>query len=448
MSANQFAASVKTYNLKSEDELWFPRWVFRFAKYLDLTRNQRITTSRSEVIRFLRMLRDRGTPAWQRLQAVKSLHCYQKRIVGTDDLHVEDVILKLGQIADQERLSQTQHSDEQFSNTIKQNIDDSLPPSLMRMQEELRLRHYSLETEKAYMNWCRRFVAFMKTAEIEYCDEVEIKTFLTELAVDGNVAASTQNQAMSALLFLYEKVFARELEFLDVIKSKKPQHLPLVLSKREIHQLFPLMSGRNRLMFQLLYGSGLRHKEALRLRVKDIDFDLAHIVIRDGKGAKDRVTVLPHATKQRLLEQIETVRTIHEKDLEEGFGEVYLPYALERKYPNAARQIGWQYLFPSQKKSMDPRTGKIRRHHIRESSFGEAFRKAVRTAKLDKPAVPHSLRHSFATHLLEDGTDIRTVQELLGHKDVSTTQIYLHVMNRPGLAVQSPADRLSDERGV
>ncbi len=242
---------------------------------------------------------------------------------------------------------------------------------------------------------------------------------------------------------LYQKVFGRELEFLDAVRSNRPDHRPTVLSREEIGRLYPLFGGRNQLIFQLLYGSGLRHREALRLRIKDIEFDQGHIVVRDGKGEKDRVTVLPGTCVDSLHGQIETARLLHTQDLAEGFGNVYLPYALARKYPNAAREFGWQYLFPSRQKSRDPRTGIIRRHHIQESSFGRAFRSAVTRAKIDKPAVPHSLRHSFATHLLEDGADIRTVQELLGHNDVSTTQIYLHVMNKPGLAVKSPVDRLS-----
>jgi integron integrase len=293
------------------------------------------------------------------------------------------------------------------------------------------------------LGWIRRFIQFRQTDELERLGENEIKEFLTELAVVGNVAASTQNQALSALLFLYEKVLGRELEFLDAVRSNKPERRPMVLSREEIARLYPLFRGRHQLIFQLLYGSGLRHREALRLRIKDIEFDQGHILVRNGKGDKDRVTILPGTSVENLRRQIETARTLHTRDLAEGFGNVYLPYALARKYPNAAREFGWQYLFPSRQKSRDPRTGAIRRHHIQESSFGAAFRRAVTRAKIDKPAVPHTLRHSFATHLLEDGADIRTVQELLGHNDVATTQIYLHVMNQPGLAVKSPVDRLT-----
>ena len=442
MSANEFSSAVSGFSLRKNDVEWFPRWIFRFSSHLNKNRATVLIVSRKSAVGFSRALRDRNVPAWQRLQAIRAVVCYRQHILKSAEPALDDIVKTLGQLAAEEKALGEGMASKQFQATVRQNIDRKAPQCIQQMQEELRLRHYALDTEQAYLGWIRRFIKFQGSQELEKFGENELKLFLTELAVVGNVAASTQNQALSALLFLYEKVFGRELEFLDAVKSKKPERRPTVLSQDEIARLYPLFGGRHQLIFQLLYGSGLRHREGLRLRIKDIEFDQGHILVRDGKGEKDRVTVLPDASVSSLQNQIEETRLIHERDIEEGFGEVFLPYALARKYPGAAREFAWQYLFPSRQKSRDPRTGKTRRHHLRESSFGDFFRGAVVRAKIDKPAVPHSLRHSFATHLLEEGADIRTVQELLGHKDVTTTQIYLHVMNRPGLAVTSPVDKL------
>jgi integron integrase len=269
----------------------------------------------------------------------------------------------------------------------------------------------------------------------------EIETFLTHLAVQENVAAATQNQAFSALLFLYREVLRRELDGpINALRAKKSRRLPLVLTPTEAHRILAALSGSYQLMAQLLYGSGLRLIECLRLRIKDIDFDQHQIIVRSGKGDKDRVTILPATLIPALQRHLQHVQRLHRADLAAGYGDVYLPYALARKYPDAARQWGWQYLFPAPTLSTDPRTGLTRRHHADPSGLQKAVKRAVRAAGLTKPVSCHTFRHSFATHLLQNGYDIRTVQELLGHSDVSTTMIYTHVLNRGGLAVRSPLD--------
>ncbi len=241
-------------------------------------------------------------------------------------------------------------------------------------------------------------------------------------------------------MFFYQRILGRELEFIDSVKAQRPKHLPLVLSRPEVTRMLRELQGRDLLLALLLYGSGMRHKEVLRLRVKDVHFDTMQIMVRDGKGEKDRVTMLPKAAVELLQVQFKAVKKLHDKDLEAGFAQVFLPYALEKKYPNANREFCWQFVFPSRERSRDPRSGAIRRHHIHENNFPPIMKRALKAAGVDQPATPHTLRHSFATHLLEDGYDIRTVQELLGHADVKTTMIYTHVLNKPGLAVRSPAD--------
>jgi integron integrase len=283
---------------------------------------------------------------------------------------------------------------------------------------------------------------FVGSQELEQFGAPELKDFLTDLAVKGEVAASTQNQALSGVMFFYQRILGRELEFIDAVKAKRPQHLPLVMSRQEVQRMLRQLEGRDLLLALLLYGAGMRHKEVLRLRVKDVHFDTMQIVIRDGTGEKDRITMLPKAAGELMQRQLQTVRKLHEKDLEAGDGHVYLPYALAKKYRNADRELGWQFVFPSRQKSRDPRSGAIRRHHIHENNFPPIMKRALVAAGINQPATPHTLRHSFATHLLEDGYDIRTVQELLGHADVKTTMIYTHVLNKPGLAVRSPVDGL------
>jgi len=317
------------------------------------------------------------------------------------------------------------------------------PPKklLDQVRDVLRLKHYSIRTEQAYTDWIRRYILFHGKRHPKDMGAPEIEAFLTHLAVDGNVAASTQNQALCALEFLYREVLRQEWDdSIAPVRAKKPQRLPTVLTKDEARRVVGLMSGVPQLMAKLLYGSGLRLMECVRLRVKDVDFVQHQIIVRDGKGGKDRITMLPDAIVPALQEHLQRVKLLHESDLAYGNGSVYLPYALDRKYPNASKEWLWQYVFPSDRLSVDPRSNVTRRHHLDENTLQKAVRQAALKAGIHKHATCHTFRHSFATHLLESGYDIRTVQELLGHKDVKTTMIYTHVLNRGGLAVRSPLD--------
>ena len=315
------------------------------------------------------------------------------------------------------------------------------PRLLVQVHEAIRRRYFSRRTEEAYVHWIKRFIYFSGKRHPATLGEPEVTAFLNHLAVQRKVAASTQNQALSALLFLYKEVLGRELPWLDgVQRVTRPPRLPTVLTRAEAERLLAQLDGTPWLLASLLYGAGLRVMECLRLRVKDVDFAYRQILVRDGKGEKDRVTMLPAATADPLRAHLERVRLLHARDLREGFGEVHLPYALARKYPRAACDWCWQYVFPSKCRSVDPETGVIRRHHLDESVPQRAVKEAARAAGIAKPVSCHTLRHSFATHLLEAGYDIRTVQELLGHSDVSTTMIYTHVLNKGGRGVQSPLD--------
>ena len=305
------------------------------------------------------------------------------------------------------------------------------------------MKHYSTRTETQYVHWVKRFIVFHGKRHPKDMGAAEVEAFLSHLAVDGNVAASTQNQALSALLFLYRDVLGVDLPWMsEVIRAKRPARLPVVLTQREVTLVLDRISGVHGLMARLLYGTGMRLMEVVRLRVKDVDFERAEILVRDGKGAKDRVTMLPTALVAPLRAHLRTRRALFDDDMAAGSGEVYLPYALASKYPNAAKEWGWQYVFCSGSYSTDPRSGAVRRHHMDEKLLQRAMKKAVQAADLTKPATPHTLRQSFATHLLQAGYDIRTVQELLGHEDVATTMICTHVLNKGGRGVLSPLDAL------
>ncbi len=324
-----------------------------------------------------------------------------------------------------------------------------MPPSnsprlLDRVREAIRLRHFSLSTEKSYVYYIRDFILFHDKRHPQEMGADEIRAYLSHLALERRVAASTQTVALSALLFLYRQVLQVEFPYIDNIeRAKRPKRLPVVFTRPEVMQVLANLDGVEHLVVSLLYGTGMRLMEGLRLRVKDVDFEYGQIMVRDGKGQKDRHTMLPNALREPLQRQMQKAKHLHEQDLAMGYGMVELPYALERKYPNAHKEWKWQFVFPSWKKSLDPRSQIVRRHHLYEQSVQRAMKRAIQQANILKHGGCHTLRHSFATHLLEDGYDIRTVQELLGHKDVKTTMIYTHVLNRGGRGVRSPLDGAS-----
>jgi integron integrase len=317
----------------------------------------------------------------------------------------------------------------------------TVPKLLDQTRNRIRARHYSIRTEATYLRWIRDFIIFHGKRHPREMGALEVRDYLSHLAVWRNVAASTQNQALSAILFLYRDVLGTKLDWIEGIeRAKKPSRLPVVFTKDEARSVLARLDGAKWLMASLLYGAGLRLMECVRLRVKDIDFARSQIVVREGKGGKDRVTMLPLSLAEPLSCHLERVRSLHEQDLSEGSGDALLPHALARKYPNAGREWGWQYVFPSARRSTDPRTGREGRYHVLETALQKAVKQAIRSAGINKPGSCHTFRHSFATHLLEDGYDIRTVQELLGHSDVKTTMIYTHVLNRGGKGVRSPID--------
>lgn len=323
---------------------------------------------------------------------------------------------------------------------------DQEPKLLDQLRAAIRRKHYSIRTEESYVSWVRRFIHFHDLRHPLEMGPAEVSAFLTHLAVEDEVAASTQNQALSALLFLYREVLLLPFDDpLDVTYAKSPTYLPTVLSRAEARSVLAALKGTHQLMASLLYGSGIRLMECLRLRVKDLDFAQRQLMVRQGKGAKDRATLLPEQLHAPLQAHLAEVRLLHQEDLHEGYGEVYLPYALDRKLSNASREWAWQYVFPARQRSADPRSGRVRRHHLDESGLQKAVRRAAQQVNLPKRVTCHTFRHSFATHLLEAGYDIRTVQELLGHADLQTTMIYTHVLRRGPGGVRSPLDESMGE---
>lgn len=470
MTVNNFKAALANSKIRKDDLSWFPTWLRRYAEFCGRSPASMLPLDREMAETFSRELRDNGVPAWQRSQAVRGLAAYRDLVLHATEPFLADMVRKLNLIAEQEKsFGAAGRPDLKDEKQLVGQIDSKESVVVQQLRRELRVQGKALDTERAYVPWVSRFMKFCHisddtppadadklsvpeyqraaldraraTSTMAAANESHIRSFLTHLAVEGNIGPNTQGQAKSALLFLFRHVLSRDIGFIDAVPAEKPQRLPVVLSRKEIASLLPEFVDLRRLMFGVMYGAGLRHKECRRLRVKDICVDEGHIVVRTGKGEKDRITVLPDMIRTDLIEQVERVRRLHNRDLDRQYGGVYLPYALERKYPQATHEFGWQWLFPAERLSKDPRSGVMRRHHVCEDYFSKFFKSAVERAGIVKNAVPHSLRHSFATHLLEDGADIRTVQELLGHKDVRTTMIYLHVMNKPGLAVTSPIDR-------
>jgi integron integrase len=315
------------------------------------------------------------------------------------------------------------------------------PKLLDQVREFMRTRHMSFRTEKAYIYWITEYILFHRKRHPQEMGAKEVREFLSHLAIDLNVSASTQNLALNAIAFLYKHILCQDLGNIgEVVRAQRSKKLPVVFTQNEIHRILAQMDAVPRLVALLLYGAGLRLMEAMRLRIQDIDFERNTICVRSGKGEKDRITMLPGRAKQLLVKHIQRVALQHESDLEAGFGETILPYALERKSISSAKELKWQFVFPSTRISRDRQSRKLMRHHMSETAVQRAITQAIRKAQIHKNGSAHSLRHSFATHLLESGYDIRTVQELLGHKDVRTTMIYTHVLNRPGVAVRSPLD--------
>ena len=446
MSIALFRERLAKSRLHPDDIKWMPRWLQEFARSHPEA-DGLIRFSDPDVLRFLQQLRDRKVPAWQRLQAARTLEWYQTLVLRESVIDFSHYKLTLQELAEREKQAKSSAGPLQDGEGMDGEgrpglIDQEEPKPVQALRARMRMLHHPLSTENAYAGWITRLIAHLGDERLEKYGENQLGEFLTELAVVREVTAGTQNQALCAILFYYQKVLGKDIHFINRVRAKESSHLPVVLSQDEVRALLPNFSGVFDVMAGLMYGAGLRHRECRTLRIKDIHFDTGHIVIRDGKGQKDRVTVLPKSVCDKLKDVIRQCKIVHDTDLQRGLGRVYLPFALSRKYPNADREFKWQYAFPSRQLSKDPRSGTIRRHHVHESSFAQAMRRALLLSRIEKPATPHTLRHSFATHMLENGADIRTVQEILGHKDVQTTMIYTHVMNRPGLVVESPLDRL------
>ena len=431
-------------NLRDNDRVWFPRWVRRYALAHRGGVNDDLPVNRHTVVSFSKSLLESGAPAWQRWQAVRAVECYRDLVLKVTQPDLSDIVMTLASLGKQERNIELDAPPTPEELTmLRGNINRGEPEIIQRMRGEMRVLHYAMATERAYVRWVKRFSGHVGSLDLEQFGEQDIGSFLTKLAVDGRVAASTQNQAQSGLLFFYGCVIGKEIGCINALRVKKSESIPVWFSRNEIERLLEHLSGVHRLMFLLMYGAGLRHKECRRLRIKDVCFDDQHIIVRDGKGNKDRITFLPEQAEPELSRQIAVAKQLHLLDLEEGFEQIYMPHALAKKYPNACKDSTWKWVFPSRQRSRDKRSGLVWRHHIAEEQFANALKVAQRRAGIEKNGVPHSLRHSFATHLVEAGTDIQTVQKLMGHKDIETTMKYVHMRPTLGDSVKSPVDSLA-----
>ena len=426
--------------INEEKAKWYVYWVEKFARYLNNIPLNKCTAG--DVQSFTGYLESKKSiRTWQVAQAKNALRLLLKEFLRLP------WTIRRGSKDDKQFTRAKELQYKPPSNVFKdrvhiEGLNEEYRLILERVRSEIRVRHYSIRTEKTYEQWTRRFINFLEMKPKDNICAADVNSYLEYLAVKRAVSASSQNQALNALVFFFRNVLKIELgDIGEFTRARLPVRVPVVLSKREVSQLLNALSDRHALIAGLLYGSGLRIMECIRLRVKDIDLDQSQIMVRDGKGRKDRITILPDKYHEPLKKQLEFAKQRHEEDLKEGMGDVYIWPSLERKYKNASKEWIWQYVFPADNYSVDPRSNKTRRHHIHGSTLHKAIKKAAQETGIAKRVSCHTLRHSFATHLLEDGYDIRTVQELLGHADVSTTMIYTHVLNKPGLAVKSPADR-------
>ena len=448
---NRYIDALHAHGIYQRYVRWHVIWAERYIKAFP---NRKLHShSARDVAGYLGKLRNQKLADWRFRQAVESVRILFE-MIGVSWLEEVEWDHRRGDTLPAES---SKHNNDSSTTDTTRNMpakryagEDALDAvrkkyhrEFTALVTEIRQRSYSIRTEQAYGSWLARFILHAKGSNPRTLGKSDIVSFLQYLAVDRNVAASTQNQALNALVFFFEQVLKREVgEMEGFVRAKRPKRLPTVLSKREVSMLLEQMRGTRWLMASLLYGTGMRLMECARLRVQDVDFEYRQILVRNGKGQKDRVVPMPAALISPLQKQLEEGRQIHENDLKNGFGEVYLPYALARKYPNAGREWKWQYVFYSARISTDPRSGAVRRHHVHENSLQKGIKVAAKEAGITKRVNCHALRHSFATHLLESGYDIRTVQELLGHADVSTTMIYTHVLNRGGRGVVSPLDGL------
>jgi len=434
----RYEALVRGNGVRPGLEVWYRRHCEAFIRSI---RPQRLVEAgAAEVTRFLHRLWQGGRhEGWQVRQAESALRLLYQGLLRASWSASWPVLAP--EMPTESDASLAFRKQRHRSREGAQRVRQEFAGPLDRMIRTLRYRHYAYRTEETYLDWTERYLEACLGSGLAVPAAASVKRFLEDLAVVGRVSASTQNQALNALVFFFREGLGQELGDLGSFEyARRPRRLPVVLSRDQVARVLSAMRDPHRLMAELLYGSGLRLMECVRLRVKDAEIEQGRIIVRDGKGANDRVTVLPETVGRRLTEHLVGVKRLHDADLAQGNGAVYLPNALERKYPNANREWAWQYVFPADRLSVDPRGGTVRRHHAEERGLQVAVRRAMESAGIARGASCHSLRHSFATHLLEGGHDIRTVQELLGHKDVATTQIYTHVLNRPGVAVRSPLD--------